>query len=388
MNILVPSQLFLRVREKNYAHFAHKDQSLGRDALAVYLRLFSLAVDSGSVSLPQRELADDVRVSVRTLQNALRSLANTGYVHVVSSPGLPSTYNLLLSDHVLKQIRRFDLIDNPSWYSRSGGSTAMQAVETAAPPQEVRSPRARPAHPLYNVYKNNKKGIPPTPPLPQPCQSPPTGSAGEGGFSSDFLKLWDAHPIKKGKNSAYRAYTELALGKDAPPLDRLLEVIAAFKAGDDQWKRGYAPYLATWLRERRWDDEILSRGSVTSGTTAPVPRAAIMTLPPRPSISVELSPEAEKRLREVCAALSELWPGPVNDKPIAAFLRPRASAGALSALPLAAKAYLAAAPKPMSLWRWLQTTEEHQHHGNENEIVSRAGEGRICGQQRGNRQAA
>ena len=422
MDILIPVQLFLRVKEKNYAHFAHKDKSLGRDPLSVYVRLFRLAVDTGSVSLPQRELADDVRISVRTLQKALCSLSHIGYVHVDAQPGQPSTYSLILSDHVLRQIRKFDLIDNPAWYGRHGdeaperGAASGESDTEKTPPRAVREGCARRAYPSYKVYKNNKKESP-LPPFPETRRSCPSGATGEevfppairdagtGGTSpaesftpasaggtppseSGFSKLWDAYPVKKAQHRARKTFLELA--GDLPPLTRLLEVIAAFKADDDQWKRGYAPYLATWLRERRWDDEILRRGKNSenvAGTAAPVPRATIMTLPPRP-VHPELSPDAEKNLREVCSALCELWPGPVNDIPIAAFLRRRAVSGALPAsLPLSAKAYLAVAPHPVGLWRWLHTRNfEETLHGNE--TASRAGEGRISGQSERNQRVA
>jgi hypothetical protein len=386
MNILVPSQLFLRVREKYCADFVYKDRSVGCYPRFVYVRLFSLAFDTGSVTLPQRELADDMGMSVRALQNALRVLANTGYLHAETTPGQPSTYSLLLSDHVLRQIRKYDLIDNPAWYSRPGGS-ALHPVETADPPHTVRTTRARRAHPSYNVYKNYKKDTPLPPSLPQTRRMPPRSeSGGEGGFSSSgFSRLWDAYPVKKGKESALRAYMEFVRDKDAPALDRLLEIVAAFKAGDDQWRRGYAPYLATWLRERRWDDEILSRDEKT-GTSVPVPRATVVTLPPPSSTRVELSPEAEKRLDDVCSVLCGLWPG-TNPIPIAAFLRPLAASGALSpTLPHAAKAYLAVTPNPVSLcrWLWLRDNASEDRHGG----ISREIKSRVSGPQAGNRRAA
>jgi hypothetical protein len=371
MNILVPSQLFLRVDEKIYANFAHKDQSLGHYPLFVYVRLFSLAFNSGFVSLPQRELADDVRISPRALQNALRVLVNTGYIHIENTPGRPSTYRLLLSDHVRRQIRKFDLIDNPSWYAR--GTASPETGETARvsgqPPHTVRTPRAHGAHPLYNVYKNNKnkKDTPPTPPLPQTRRMPPRGESGrEGDFSSDFSglnadfsRLYGVYPIKKGKSGAFQAYRELARAGDLPALDRLLEVIAAFKTDDDQWRRGYAPYLATWLRERRWDDEVLVRRSdaKTPAETTPVPERKLTAWTPPPAKPMtQLPAETEKTVTELSASLCALWPVPAGKMAIAAFLRSCAASGTLpppSALLFAAKEYLAATAAPRGLWTWL-----------------------------------
>ena len=399
MTILIPVNLFLRVKEKNYAHFAHEDKSLGRDPLFVYVRLFSLAVDTGSVSLPKRELADDVRISVRTLQNALRTLVNLGYVRVDAVPGQPSTYSLLLSAHVLRLLRKYDLIDNPAWYGRPGDETPERVAASGesgaerTPPHGVRTSPARPAHLSYNVEKNNKNKDTPLPPsLPQTRPMPPRGESGkEGGFSSDFSRLWDAYPVKKGKSSARRAYGELARDGDAPPLDRLLEVISAFKSDDDQWRRGYAPYLATWLRERRWDDEILRRGRNSenvAGTTTPVPRATVVTLPPPPvPARPPLSPEAEKHLQEIRAVLCALWPEPTNPMAIDAHLRLRAVSGTLpsaASLLAAARDYLSATPRPAGLWRWLKNNEPGKNH----EITPQSGDCRIPGPQVGNRRAA
>jgi hypothetical protein len=114
MNILIPSALFLRDKEKNYAYFVHEDMSLGRCAKDIYLWLFYLAQDTGSVSLTLKDLANDVLLSVQTLQKAVNSLVAAKYIDVENTPGLPCKYTLLLSDHVLAQIKKCGPIVNPA----------------------------------------------------------------------------------------------------------------------------------------------------------------------------------------------------------------------------------------------------------------------------------
>jgi hypothetical protein len=197
---------------------------------------------------------------------------------------------------------------------------------------------------------------------------PPHSESGrEGDFSSDFSglnadfsRLYSVYPIKKGKSGAFQAYRERARAGDLPALDRLLEVIAAFKSEDDQWRRGYAPYLATWLRERRWDDEVLVRsGAKTPAETMPVPERKLTAWTPPPAKPMtQLPSETEKTVTELSASLCALWPVPAGKMAIAAFLRSCAASGTLpppSTLLFAAKEYLAATAAPRGLWIWLDT---------------------------------
>jgi hypothetical protein len=417
MDILIPSALFLRVKEKNYAHFAHKDMSLGRDPLAVYLRLFSLAIDSGTVSLPQQELADDVRVSVRTLQNALRILVNVGYINISSTPGLPCVYSLLLSDHVLQQIRKHDLIDNPAWYARdkdtvcgkvhrlpslpAGNDVSGKARDDANSESDFTSdpaaaytacagdahPLRRTCVPLYKVYKNNKNNIPPSPPsVSCACANLPAAapSNGRGGISiaSEFSKLWDEYPIKKAYQRASIIFSDMRQAGALPPLTKLLEVVEAFKAGDDQWQRGYAPYLSTWLTERRWEDQLLHRGKETAEEQ---PAHQVPWIEPeRPE--TKLPAETEAAVNALCADIVRQWPTAVNEKYVRGALGYLALSGrlpSLSALSAHVKNYLLeASPENLSMSNCLNTFEEQCH------ATSRNGESGVYGLQTGNRKAA
>ena len=61
--------------------------------------------------------------------------------------------------------------------------------------------------------------------------------------------------LQQGKEKAWREYAALKARHLVPESYVLAEVIARFKAEDRKWKRGYTPLMATWLRDRRWDDQ-------------------------------------------------------------------------------------------------------------------------------------
>jgi hypothetical protein len=70
-----------------------------------------------------------------------------------------------------------------------------------------------------------------------------------------FERFWSVYPKRKGKEAARKAFAKLE------PDDELLGVMIAAiqqEMKSDQWKRNggqYIPYPATWLNQRRWEDE-------------------------------------------------------------------------------------------------------------------------------------
>ena len=69
-----------------------------------------------------------------------------------------------------------------------------------------------------------------------------------------FETFWTSYPQKKKKEDAKKAYKQVL--KELP--ENLLEILAQHKKLD-QWNREkgkYIPYAASWLRGRRWNDEL------------------------------------------------------------------------------------------------------------------------------------
>ena len=70
-----------------------------------------------------------------------------------------------------------------------------------------------------------------------------------------FERFWNAYPKRRGKEPARKAFYKLK------PSEVLLStIISAIEADEqtDQWRRDggqYIPYPATWLNQRRWEDE-------------------------------------------------------------------------------------------------------------------------------------
>jgi uncharacterized protein YdaU (DUF1376 family) len=129
------------------------------------------------------------------------------------------------------------------------------------------------------------KQVPLPPPPPPPLQLTPEqtistaaqshpakprkrGSAGGVGFDL----LWAQYPKKQSKAAAIKAFDKLAPSADL--LDDLLQAVAKQRAWP-QWTREggqFVPMLATWINNRRWEDELARHGHESSET--PRQRAA------------------------------------------------------------------------------------------------------------------
>ena len=70
-------------------------------------------------------------------------------------------------------------------------------------------------------------------------------------MADDFSTWWDAYPRKQAKADARKAWRQTS--RVRPPLERLQKALAV-ACGSDQWKRGFIPLGATYLRGERWDD--------------------------------------------------------------------------------------------------------------------------------------
>lgn len=71
--------------------------------------------------------------------------------------------------------------------------------------------------------------------------------------NNNFDSFWTAYPVKKGKGSAEKSWEKLN-----PDLQTVLTAIEAQKK-TDQWAKDngkFIPYPATWLNQKRWQDEV------------------------------------------------------------------------------------------------------------------------------------
>ena len=85
-----------------------------------------------------------------------------------------------------------------------------------------------------------------------------------------FDRFWAAYPRKVGKGAAERSFERIR--PDAALLDGMLRAIETQRQSDT-WQRGYIPNPATWLNQRRWEDE-------PDGMTAPAAQQTPHSPPP------------------------------------------------------------------------------------------------------------
>lgn len=85
-----------------------------------------------------------------------------------------------------------------------------------------------------------------------------------------FDRFWAAYPRKVGKGAAERSFERIR--PDTALLDGMLRAIETQRQSDT-WLRGYIPNPATWLNQRRWEDE-------PDGVTAPAAQQTPHSPPP------------------------------------------------------------------------------------------------------------
>lgn len=71
-----------------------------------------------------------------------------------------------------------------------------------------------------------------------------------------FERFWKAYPNKTGKGAAQRAFKNARIGADV--IDGILGALESHKLSE-RWARDngqYIPNPATWINQRRWDDEV------------------------------------------------------------------------------------------------------------------------------------
>lgn len=110
------------------------------------------------------------------------------------------------------------------------------------------------------------------PPFDTPLEPPPSSSSSSSSSTSvnpphvpvgggdHFLEFWSAYPKKVGKGAAEKAWSKAKINGHAA------DVIAAVQRQkqSEQWQKEngqYIPNPATWITQRRWEDELPITGS-------------------------------------------------------------------------------------------------------------------------------
>lgn len=168
-------------------------------------------------------LASETGLSIQQARTALDHLKSTGEVTSVASP-----------QGTVITVKNYDKYQTPTSLSTSNQQTTNKhSNKRSTNDQQTTS------------NKNNN--------------IPPISPKGEL-YSDAFLSFWSAYPRKVGKGSAWKAWKRLR--PDSALLTAILSAVAVQK-GAPAWERDggqYVPHPATWLNQRRWEDEIESKG--------------------------------------------------------------------------------------------------------------------------------
>lgn len=73
-------------------------------------------------------------------------------------------------------------------------------------------------------------------------------------YSKEYLSFWEVFPKKVGKGDAWKAWKKAKL-----PNTEVILASVKEHASSDQWQREggrFIPNPATWLNQRRWEDEV------------------------------------------------------------------------------------------------------------------------------------
>ena len=206
----------------------------------VLLALADFANDAGEAWPSVETLAKKSNLSERKTRYALRRLEQTGEIKTLRNKG-PKGCNV---------------------YKITAAETEEEGGANFAGGQSLQGGNLQ--HEGGNLEHKGGANFAPNPsiePSKEPSLTPQVASAPSNSIHSDdgnepFAEFWKAYPRKVGKRAAQRAWEKLK-----PPLPKVLETIAAFKASRGWRKDGgqFIPHPATWLNRGSWDDELPSR---------------------------------------------------------------------------------------------------------------------------------
>jgi len=209
-------------------------------------------------------LAAELGWDTHTFSDAFAELVEGGmvrYYHQASLVWLPNflRYNLPENPNVVKSWGKvLDLIPECAGKRellatvRATIETLGQAFAKALPEPFLKGPR----NPSRHKSKPFRIPDPFPDPFPYPEPIPKKKPETETGALGDFERFWSLYPRKRSREAARKAW--LTLRPTAWQAAVLMAAVTAASATDD-WEREnhrYVPHAATWLRARRWEDEI------------------------------------------------------------------------------------------------------------------------------------
>ena len=197
-----------------------------------------MTIKRGQRVCSHAKLAAETKLSVKSVRTALNHLKRTGEVAYQVTP----QYGLVTVNNYCK----FQELAQEEAYD--GQTTGTQAADKG---QQCKKDKK----------DKKEKNIPPISPTGDKKSKTPKNDALERKKeakkekTAKFDIFWAAYPKKTAKPTALNAFLKI------DPSEELLEtMLAAIKRQQvsEQWSRDngqYIPYPATWLNQRRWEDE-------------------------------------------------------------------------------------------------------------------------------------
>lgn len=241
---------------------SEKIASLSDFEFRVWVALITLADDYGrgdarTAIIKGRAFPLRESVTQKNIDTALHSLASKNCVSLYSVGGRPYFCFPTWSEH--QRVRtRTSKYPGPEESDRSEHS----AESCGNSPQLAADCGLNPIQSESNPNQN---------------QNPNTTARARG--DGAFDRFWVEYPKKVGKGQAQKAFSKVSV-----PVETLIEAVQR-QRNSVQWQKDggqYIPNPATWLNQRRWEDDLDSLnmgGGVTHGGTFPNSGPIIEKLP-------------------------------------------------------------------------------------------------------------
>lgn len=216
----------------------------------VLLGMADICRDSGRVWASQAFIAAKVQMSLRTVRDAIKSLAEIGLITVEARPGKTELITFNLTPVVLfEDGPEQDEFDDPT--PANGSRTPANGSKTpaAVADEPVKNQEKEPTDTRERagtLFGDDDTQAP----APVPLPPGPT-----------FEDFWRAYPSKVGKGAAAKVWLK-ALAKVTS--GEILRAVEAQKT-TDRWLKGYVPNPATWLNQERWADEVTGQAPGLGG---------------------------------------------------------------------------------------------------------------------------
>ena len=215
------------------------DESLRPNAKLLYAEITALASSDGYCWASNERIASWYGISPKTVGALIQQLAEKHYIRV----------ELIRDEKQAITGRRL-------WVASPDGEVPpiLKNEDTPILKNEETPPKNEDTPILKNEDYNNTSNIINTPHTPQRGKRAKNVNLSQPEWKPErFAKFWEYYPIHTSKQAAIRAWDRLKPG------DELIADIGKAlrrQMATDMWTRGVGiPYAATYLNQRRWEDE-------------------------------------------------------------------------------------------------------------------------------------